>query len=917
MSRLTAITVIGILVIDLSYLLAISTAVADHNGLSCHNMSGYDLSTINDKTYKYIHNYTNTSTNKTDSFDVLINICRVFDTKDKTPEVCIGRQICGHKTTDKTPIGYRLKSTDFVPDNGSHKEYIKVVYDGSECDIHRILNYTMTINFYCGEDTPNFNHEISTTCGIELNYTTKSVCKTTTNNSITTTTSTPAPIVEKKKTVHCIWENGSHHMDLNQLVMTNGNHLTVGLSPSTSQHVIYYINVCRPLNRIFETFSHSSINNCGPNAAICRVTIGSNDSVLSLGEPTSGPIRLFDDSLNLFYENGSPCPARPHEKLRTRIKFVCDPLAGIENMIVNEPGSETMDAEDCAYFIEWRTSAVCNYIEPTKLVNNSCYFTDQRTGLSVDLTSLKKKSNNPYRIPMDNGSTFELNVCGLANSLNAHECYQTSACLQHNDSGMSYGRLTSSFFIYNGVDLTLRYADGSKCNEDINKTLSTEISFKCNPNETNSEPKFKTINSCVAQFEWQNSLICNIQPPKCAILSESGKYYNLRQLSSISHSWNTTDPKDSSSVYYLNVCSKVPKSIGCKDPNAGSCKCVYNSQKQLDCGISLGDPSIDELKILSNEDLLLTYSNGDDRECPQGMRAKTEITFKCDKHIGNPKFIDFSKPQCIYRFEWKTFMSCPVLDQRDELIYKDGFLEDNRLDAYINVSALMGTTFNVNEFRQLDNNKTDNYTYVINLSKPELSTDYQCSEAGVCQTKGDFRRDLGSVKTLKYYLRGHELQMALQSKGGTRGKCGKNANKNVTTIFRLHCSSSAGVGEPEFMYESNDCDYVFNWETSMVCPMNFLKQEEYIEYITERNKSQERMEKEELDHLAKSTEDNQQSGGHTNLWIGILIVICFVATVCALLFYKPNIRQVVWFKVRRVFKSDTTNHTFHYHQFNT
>ncbi|XP_054163319.1 cation-independent mannose-6-phosphate receptor-like [Oppia nitens] len=610
MSRLTAITVIGILVIDFSYLLAISTAVADNNGLSCDNMSGYDLSTINEKTYKYIHNYTNTSTNKTDSFDVLINICRVFDTKDKTPEVCFGRQICGHKTTDKTPIGYRLKSADFVPDNGSHKEYIKVVYDGSECDIHRILNYSMTIIFYCGEDSPNLNLEMSTTCGIQLNYTTKSVCKTSTNNSMPSL----APIV------NCFWENHTHYIDFNQLVKKSNNYKIYRLSTTTSYLYIYYINVCRPLNQIFEPFSDSSINNCGPNAAICQVNSDTNDSALNLGEPTSGPIRLFDESLNLFYENGSPCPVRPHEKLRTRIKFVCDPLAGIENMIVNEPGSETMDAEDCAYFIEWRTSAVCNYIERTK------------------------------------------------------------------------GQ-------------------------------------------------------------------------------QSGDHTNL-----------------------------------------------------------------------------------------------------------------------------------DVLDQRDELIYKDGFLEDNRLDAYINVSALMGTTFNVNEFRELDNNKTDNYTYVINLSKPELSTDYQCSEAGVCQTKGDFRRDLGSVKTIKYYLRGHELQMALQSKGGTRGKCGKNANKNVTTIFRLHCSSSAGVGEPEFMYESNDCDYVFNWETSMVCPINFIKQEEYIEYITERNKSQERMEKEELDHLAKSTEDNQQSGGHTNLWIGIIIVICILGIICALLLYKPNIRQSVFglFRSRQV-----------------
>ncbi len=232
----------------------------------------------------------------------------------------------------------------------------------------------------------------------------------------------------------------------------------------------------------------------------------------------------------------------------------------------------------------------------------------------------------------------------------------------------------------------------------------------------------------------------------------------------------------------------------------------------------MSDSSSDELSISSNGNLLLTYKDGKQDHCGKGTRAQTQITLKCGERTANPKLIEFVKSKCIYKLESITFMARPVNHRNGVLLHlNNGYLEDKRINALINIESLIDKTFNVNQ-----TDRQENYIYVINVSKPQFKDDIKCSKAAICQTKpnSDFKRDIGSIDSIKYYLKGHELQIVLISTNPK--KCGKNKNKNVTSIIRLQCSSSAGLGEPYFVYESNDCDYVFNWETEIVCPKKFV-----------------------------------------------------------------------------------------------
>lgn len=747
------------------------------------------------------------------------------------------------------------------------------------------------------------------------------------------------------KVIHCVWENGSHINDLTQLAMTRGNHFAVSMpSEEGGRPALYYLNICRPLNPIRE--KDYSDKGCGGNSSACRIGLGdpTNESVLSLGEPTGPPFTGFDGSVNLIYENGSPCPTNKSKRISTRIKFECEPGADLSHPSVYEPGSEQTDKEECIYFFVWQTSAVCDVIEPTKVDNNLCVFTDRRTGLSANLSSLRRLASDPYKVMLSQNESIELNVCGLANQLGGVHCAKSSVCLNSNqndsqlDEGLSYGLLKDNGFNFDEINstLTLRYFNGSKCLSNSNSgRMSSEIIFKCNADAKGTTPKLQSHSDCIVVFEWETDLVCNLQIPKCSVIGADDKFYNLRQLSSISHAWNVTDREGN--IYFLNVCTKLPQTIKCLGVNAASCRCKYDDNNTLVCAHNLGDPSTDELTVAPNGDLLLTYRNGYEEQCEREKRssAQTQITFKCRETIGKPKFLEFDRKQCIYRFEWNTFMACPVSNRSELLLpMANGLVYDNRIDAYMNVTSLMTTTFNVTEKRELENKQIDEYTYVINLSKAQLVQSKDCSNAAVCQTKAPFERDIGSLGTIKYYLKGHELQIVLESLGAK--KCGKNKNKNVTTILRLQCSLKSGLGKPIFMYESNDCDYTFHWETEMVCPERFLNNQTILvtkpvndpisvttpAHNVKDDDSKDKNDVKDDDSKSPATtsasdgqsESSKEKSSHSNVWIGIVIVMFFVVTLTVLVIYKHKVRESLGFRFRRLFGPKTTDPTFHYHQ---
>lgn len=60
-----------------------------------------------------------------------------------------------------------------------------------------------------------------------------------------------------------------------------------------------------------------------------------------------------------------------------------------------------------------------------------------------------------------------------------------------------------------------------------------------------------------------------------------------------------------------------------------------------------------------------------------------------------------------------------------------------------------------------------------------------------------------------------DLDVVLSS----NSKCGRDDTKFASSTIFFHCSQQAKEGIPEFLHESSDCQYLFTWYTSAVCPL--------------------------------------------------------------------------------------------------
>lgn len=568
---------------------------------------------------------------------------------------------------------------------------------------------------------------------------------------------------------------------------------------------------------------------------------------------------------------------------------------------------------------------------------NSCKLNQSILGYDVNFKQLFKKIDSYYHIDdvtigNETGHSIDFNICGgLKNYVCGRNKWVTNAVCFHNKDGSSkvIGLVDTGLMIYDGYEYVLTYKTKTQECQFGDKKIeeTTKIKFACDPSidkKQQGKAEFVSLVNCTYNLIFKTPLLChqndslpNDAPaksdaakteapakttekpteapklPPCA-LNTSGHYYNLRELSSHSdHVWNATD--DNGHVYFINVCYKLPTNISCAAHDSAVCRCNYDEKNALLCQDSLGTPDEPELKLGENNTLVLSYKNGGSHLCNNGLEAETRINFICGHNIGKPKFSQeiFDSKQCIFEFEWVTFVACPV-DERDEplKLKEDRYLIDDRFNIALDVKPLLTATFNVTETRIIKadhEDHKDEYVYVINLdgSNSQFSNG-ECAHSAVCQTKlnSNFQRDLGSHNTISYQLRGNELVIVLESTS-KKQKCGKNLDRNVKTIIRMQCVSSAGLGQPKFHYESNDCDYIFTWETSYVCLEGYLLNNEY-EDAHSSDEHNDVLVTKEHEHVEQHEHENVSKSSGT-FWLGFLLFM-FLVSICLFYYIKTDNR---------------------------
>lgn len=109
----------------------------------------------------------------------------------------------------------------------------------------------------------------------------------------------------------------------------------------------------------------------------------------------------------------------------------------------------------------------------------------------------------------------------------------------------------------------------------------------------------------------------------------------------------------------------------------------------------------------------------------------------------------------------------------------------------------------------------------------------------------------------------------------SNSKCGRVKTKMVSSTIMFHCDPSAGVGIPEFMMETDECQYLFVWHTDAVCGLTTVETSSYD------------------DSTGESLSRRSQA-------VGVILTILLVGlTVCllGLLLHKRERRELVMQKV--------------------
>ncbi|XP_050026519.2 cation-independent mannose-6-phosphate receptor [Dermacentor andersoni] len=604
-----------------------------------------------------------------------------------------------------------------------------------------------------------------------------------------------------RRVLHCVVEEGTEQYDLSPLIKSTGRHTVLNL---VDPGYTYYINVCQPVHAVAPYHMLS-------NAGLIR-TSKTTGSVESLGEVFMEPFNDFEGHVTLLYVNGSQCAYNSSASNRARVIFICDPSTTVE-----EPVLLDIDKENCLYIFEWRTNLVCPEVNKKAVPTENCTFSIPQHGLSFDLSALKPNASSMFEVPDHDGKgKFMLDICGKAKRASS-DCDGSSVCFVSANEKSNYGTLSSFTYIQGG--LKVMYTNGSRCNQSEAATYSAAVNFQCDENAGIGTPVLEHRHACYSTFVWKTNLVCVPDHRQCVLTS--GNYtYDFGLLASVSHVKNVTDKEGN--IYWLNVCSDM----SADHQNVQSCPSTAAvCMRKKDRGghdFTIGKAQSLKLSSPGFGQVHMMYGGGDPYVCHNrtSQHPSTLILHQCMTGASSTGVLEFVRgptpEECLFVFRWESRTACPTVQ---DIVYpeKDGIIVEKRLNLAMNLSSILNSAFNVSE-----NRGKDSYTYVVSLGGPVATgIPGACTVASVCQSKAaaGFYRDVGSFSTKKFVVRGADLLLEMESLGS---KCGRT-NKSVKSIIRFDCSKSAGLGSPEFLYESGKCHYLFRWATAHVCYNNFIR----------------------------------------------------------------------------------------------
>ncbi|XP_071323597.1 cation-independent mannose-6-phosphate receptor isoform X2 [Trachinotus anak] len=707
----------------------------------------------------------------------------VFDHKDQRK--MFRMNICGNVANAgcSPDTAVCIKDATTVVNGGqvsrklSYKDHVvELTYEGgSPCPANPSLKHSTIIQFICRPPNmgsapaePVLIDSDTATCTHFFSFHTPLVCE---------------------QPVKCSVENGSALIDLTPLIHVNGYYTAtdeaVDQSDGSSD---FYINICLPLNPIPGV-------NCPPGAAVCMDP--DNGPPVDIGRTTSGPeIDSATGEVSITYYSSTKCAEDPAQNYSSTIIFTCQ--RGLEL------GSPRMVRLECVYLFEWATPVVCS--DDSNI--SGCKLTDTQLQFTFDLSPLKSE----VQVPGPSG-VYHISVC---DSVAEPACKKSAVCKV---SGSGSDKSASSFGIYKAMNMSFRheeqavlmqYGGGDPCPPATGKRQSS-ILFTCDHSGHGSPQLLSETANCSATFQWKTSAVCPPRKMECKLVSQH-QTFDLRALSSLTEPWKFSHSGDS---YFINLCQGIHGGLpGCPE---GATVCRRSAAGQTH---TLGRVYTQKMSY-SDGKISISYSAGDD-VCGNGVKAKTVIKLSCGSTVGHPVLISADKASCEFVIGWETRSACAVKQREVEMV--NGTIQVPDTGTRLSLGALY---FSHHQASGDIRPNGDRYIYHIQLSGITNNSLPSCLGANICQVKlnASYRRRIGSSSKAKYYIKGGNLDVMVPSES----KCGREKTKTVSSTIMFQCNPSAGVGIPEFMLETDECQYLFVWHTNAVCGLTAVDARSYDE----------------------------------------------------------------------------------------
>lgn len=366
-----------------------------------------------------------------------------------------------------------------------------------------------------------------------------------------------------------------------------------------------------------------------------------------------------------------------------------------------------------------------------------------------------------------------------------------------------------------GKFTVLKYSSDTKCETDPKMNMSATIDLKCDLQQ-DEKISYKETVVCNHIFEWYSPLACETTE-QCVVTDNTGFKYDLRPLSNTPFNVSSNN-----NTLFFGICASFHP---CNE-SMGIC----NEHK------GLGYLNQD-LKINETGFPYLEYIDG---TCNDGENSSTKIEFRCAKDATEDNQITVLEDtgcrviiqlatklacpedqiSCTHDFEGKEYSLIPLMDsiRNYEAVVADGVLPKDQKDVKVGKIDNYSATY-ANEFP---------FQFYLNVCRDLVAQPGLSCHGGSAVCRANMVNEKPENETSLGYP-----EVSLTVINTTKGlrpqikylkgdACPGHLDETLDSTIEFSCNEKVGRGRPVLTGIVDGCQYMFDWETNVLCPKGLV-----------------------------------------------------------------------------------------------